>query len=120
MKATLKKAMKGLFQQPVGDAITSMSWLRRCLIPLVLLLLWSHTGQAAAAADAETLIVEDLSCRGNVATSGDFILGHVYLAPGDTVDEEELGNARLRLGSLPRLACEPSRKPCHDRSRSAT
>jgi hypothetical protein len=76
-----------------------MIWLRRWLIPLVLLLPLSALGQAAT--DAQSLIVEDLSCRGNAVTSCDFILGHVYLAPGDAVDEEELGNARLRLASLP-------------------
>ena len=76
-----------------------MLWLQRWLIPLVLLLSLSCPGQAAT--DAETLIIEDFSCRGNAATSCDFILGHVYLAPGDVVDEEELGNARLRLASLP-------------------
>jgi hypothetical protein len=76
-----------------------MTWLQRWLISLVLLLPLSALGQAAT--DAERLIVEDLSCRGNAVTSCDFILGHVYLAPGDAVDEEELGKARLRLGSLP-------------------
>lgn len=63
-----------------------------------LLLLLPSLGQAA---EAEQLIVDELSCRGNAATSCDFILGHVYLAPGDPLDEEELGNARLRLASLP-------------------
>jgi outer membrane protein assembly factor BamA len=36
-------------------------------------------------------------CRGNVSTSCTFILGQVYLAEGDVVDEEELRNAQLRL-----------------------
>lgn len=79
--------------------IATMIWLQRWLVLLVLLLPLSCLGQAAA--DAQTLIIEDLSCRGNAATSCDFILGHVYLAPGDAVDEEELANARLRLASLP-------------------
>lgn len=76
-----------------------MTWLRRWLIAFVLLLPLSCPGQAAT--DDDALIIEDLSCRGNAATSCDFILRHVYLAPGDVVDEEELGNARLRLASLP-------------------
>ena len=76
-----------------------MTWLQRWLALLVLLLPLSCLGQAAT--DPDTLIVEDLVCRGNLATSCDFILGHVYLAPGDAVDEDELGNARLRLASLP-------------------
>ena len=76
-----------------------MTWLQRWLASLILLLPLSCFGQAAT--DPDRLIVEDLACRGNVATSCDFILGHVYLAPGDAVDEDEIGNARLRLASLP-------------------
>jgi hypothetical protein len=49
------------------------------------------------------LIIDELTCRGNLATSCEFILGHIYLAPGDSVDEEELSNARLRLSTLPRF-----------------
>ena len=76
-----------------------MTWPQRWLILLLLLLPLSSLGQAAG--DSEALIIEDFTCRGNAATSCDFILGHIYLAPGDVVDEEELGNARLRLSSLP-------------------
>jgi outer membrane protein assembly factor BamA len=76
-----------------------MIWLQRWLIPLILLLPLSCLGQAAS--NAETLVIEDFACRGNAVTSCNFILGHVYLSPGDGVDEEELGNARLRLASLP-------------------
>lgn len=47
------------------------------------------------------LIVDELVCRGNAATSCDFILGYVYLGPGDVLDEQEIVNARLRLSSLP-------------------
>lgn len=53
------------------------------------------------AASRDVLVIDELICRGNVATSCDFILGHIYLSPGDSVDENELGNARLRLSSLP-------------------
>lgn len=49
---------------------------------------------------ADTLVVEDLRCRGNAATSCEFILGHVYLGRGDALDEVELQNARLRLSTL--------------------
>jgi hypothetical protein len=76
-----------------------MLWLQRWLVLFALLLPLSFPGQAAT--DGDTLVIEDFACRGNVATSCNFILGHVYLAPGDVVDEEELGNARLRLTSLP-------------------
>lgn len=53
----------------------------------------------AMAQDAQgtPLVVEDLVCRGNASTSCTFILGQVYLAEGDQVDEEELENAKLRL-----------------------
>jgi outer membrane protein assembly factor BamA len=56
---------------------------------------------AQVAPERERLVIEELACRGNEVTSCDFILGHVYLAAGDLLDEEELGNARLRLASLP-------------------
>jgi hypothetical protein len=52
------------------------------------------------AASAGAMVVEDLLCRGNAATSCDFILGHVYLGRGDDVDEAELQNAQLRLSTL--------------------
>jgi outer membrane protein assembly factor BamA len=55
----------------------------------------------AAQQPAETaLVVEELRCRGNEDASCDFILGHVYLGPGDALDETELENAELRLATL--------------------
>lgn len=51
----------------------------------------------AQSAPDQSLIVENLACRGNASTSCTFILGQVYLAEGDVVDEEELENAKLRL-----------------------
>ena len=51
-------------------------------------------------ADDQHLIVEALRCRGNINTSCRFILGSVYLAPGDHLNEEELRNAQLRLSWL--------------------
>lgn len=64
----------------------------------VALVLFALLSPLARAADA--LVVEDLRCRGNAATSCEFILGHVYLGRGDTLDEGELQNARLRLSTL--------------------
>lgn len=55
----------------------------------------------AATDDPPTLTIDEISCRGNVVTTCDFILGHLYLAAGDVLDEDEIGNARLRLMSLP-------------------
>jgi len=46
------------------------------------------------------LVIEALRCEGNVATSCRFILSHVYLAPGDRLDEEKLQDAKLRLSWL--------------------
>lgn len=71
----------------------------RWLLCMLLLLPLAAAGQSAAGRDA--LIIDELTCRGNLATSCDFILGHIYLSAGDIVDEEELGNARLRLSTLP-------------------
>ena len=51
--------------------------------------------------DPEPLVIEDIQCRGNATTSCGFILGYLYLAAGDRVDEEEIQNARLRLTTLP-------------------
>lgn len=59
---------------------------------------WSCLAQAAAA--KEPLVVEDMRCRGNALTSCDFILGHIYLSPGDALNETELQNAQLRLTTL--------------------
>lgn len=67
------------------------------LAAAVLAALLSPLGWAAA---ADALVVEDLRCRGNAATSCEFILGHVYLGSGDAVDEAELQNAKLRLSTL--------------------
>jgi outer membrane protein assembly factor BamA len=50
--------------------------------------------------DDQHLIIEALRCRGNINTSCRFILGSVYLAPGDRLNEEELRNAQLRLSWL--------------------
>lgn len=46
------------------------------------------------------LEVEDLQCRGNIATSCDFILDYLYLERGDPLDETEVRNAQLRLATL--------------------
>ena len=50
--------------------------------------------------ESPPLVIEDLQCRGNSSTACSFILGQVYLLPGDRIDEKELQNARLRLASL--------------------
>jgi outer membrane protein assembly factor BamA len=60
----------------------------------------SPFAHAAATTTGQQLTVEELACRGNDTVSCTFILGQVYLAPGDRVDEEEIQNAKLRLSVL--------------------
>jgi len=55
---------------------------------------------SAQPSDESRIEIEDLQCRGNVATSCDFILGYVYLDRGDPLDETEIRNAQLRLATL--------------------
>jgi hypothetical protein len=71
---------------------------RSAITALAAIVLFAALTPLARAADA--LVVEDLRCRGNAATSCDFILGHVYVGRGDLLDENELQNARLRLSTL--------------------
>ncbi len=61
----------------------------------VALVLFALLTPLARAADA--LVVEDLRCRGNAATSCEFILGHVYLGRGDTLDEERAAERTTAL-----------------------
>jgi len=63
---------------------------------LLFLLLAPFAARAQDSSDPP-LIVESFECRGNVTTSCKFILGQLYLAEGDPVDEEEIQNAKLRL-----------------------
>lgn len=66
----------------------------------LLLALLAPFASTAQTSSAERLQVEALQCRGNTSTSCDFILGYVYLGPGDQLDENELRNAELRLATL--------------------
>jgi len=54
----------------------------------------------AVESDAAPLVVQDIQCRGNVATACSFIRGHLYLTPGARLDENEVENAKLRLSAL--------------------
>jgi hypothetical protein len=74
---------------------------RRALLLLVLAL--TPIFACAQADDATSLIVEEIECRGNHATSCEFIRDHLRLVPGDHVDEQEIASARLRLSSIPSL-----------------
>ena len=46
------------------------------------------------------LVIEGLRCQGNATTSCRFILGYVFLASGDPVNEDEIQSATLRLSRL--------------------
>ena len=64
---------------------------------LLLLLVCLPAHALSRTGDDPHLTVEALRCQGNVNTSCRFILGSVYLAPGDRLNEEEIRNAQLRL-----------------------
>ena len=67
---------------------------------LVLFGLLAPFAASAQTSSDHPLEVEELRCRGNVATSCDFILDYLYLEPGDPLDETEVRNAQLRLATL--------------------
>jgi outer membrane protein assembly factor BamA len=46
------------------------------------------------------LLTQDVRCRGNQATSCEFIRSHLHLSAGDVLSEDEVRNAELRLASL--------------------
>ena len=46
------------------------------------------------------LIVQDVQCKGNTATSCPFIVSFLYLSNGSKINEDEIQNAKLRLSSL--------------------
>jgi outer membrane protein assembly factor BamA len=70
------------------------------LVAALLFLLSIPTGALAQTREDPPLTVESLTCRGNSSTSCEFILGHVYLNPGDPLDEREIREASLRLSWL--------------------
>jgi outer membrane protein assembly factor BamA len=66
-----------------------------------LLLGWSAPSIAQdEPASAGPLLVQDVTCAGNVETSCAFIREHLYLRAGDPLDEEQVRNAELRLSAL--------------------
>ncbi|HEY4209944.1 MAG TPA: BamA/TamA family outer membrane protein [Steroidobacteraceae bacterium] len=56
-----------------------------------------------AARPGSQLVIEDIRCEGIRATSCDFIRSHLGFGSGATVDEERIGEVRLRLALLPRF-----------------
>lgn len=69
-------------------------------IALVAVAFASGVAAQETAPPPETLRVQEIRCTGNEDTSCDFIREKLYLRPGDTLDEEEVRNAELRLESL--------------------
>jgi outer membrane protein assembly factor BamA len=68
---------------------------------LVLALITGSSSCFATAVESDTaLVVQDIQCRGNVATACSFIRGHLYLTPGAQLDEREVEDAKLRLSAL--------------------
>lgn len=66
------------------------------------MLIWSVPTFASAAETTESpvLTLQDVQCRGNEATACPFIAGQLYLSVGDSIIEEEIQNAKLRLSLL--------------------
>jgi hypothetical protein len=62
--------------------------------------LWAICCPARGADREAPLVVQDILCRGNVTTSCKFIRGHLFLQAGQALDEDEIGNAQLRLAWL--------------------
>ncbi len=58
--------------------------------------------QLLAQADeaAASLQIQEIRCSGNANITCDFIRDHLYLKPGDRLEEEEIRNAELRLSAL--------------------
>ncbi len=54
-----------------------------------------------AGAQEAALVIQEISCEGNFATSCDFIRRQTGMRPGMPVDEARIQDARLRLGLLP-------------------
>src|SRR4051812_8617240 len=48
----------------------------------------------------ESLVIENIECEGNGSTDCALIKETIFLSPGDEVEDEELHNARTRLGLM--------------------
>ncbi len=76
----------------------------RTVLPCFTLLIASlSVGAAAQNVDpiaARPLRVQEIRCAGNDNTSCEFIREKLHLTAGDTLDEEEVRNAELRLAAL--------------------
>ena len=71
-----------------------------CIALLTALFSFEAAAQGVDGSPPESLRVQEIRCAGNDHTSCEFIREKLYLSPGDTLDEEEVRNAELRLASL--------------------
>lgn len=71
---------------------------------LVAMLLICMAFRAMAAPQVDgPVVIQEVGCEGNDSTSCEFIRDHLYLKPGQLLDEEEIRNAELRLEALSRF-----------------
>jgi outer membrane translocation and assembly module TamA len=80
------------------------AFLLSCALRMACVLALAPALACAQTDDSTPLIVEDIECRGNQATSCAFILDHLRLRPGVRLDEQEIASAKLRLATIPSLA----------------
>lgn len=80
------------------------AFLLSCVLRVACALALAPGPARAQADDATPLIVEDIECRGNEATSCAFILDHLRLTRGARLDEREIESAKLRLAAIPSLS----------------
>jgi outer membrane protein assembly factor BamA len=52
----------------------------------------------------QSLVIQDIQCKGNTKTDCSYISSYLYLSLGDAVNEEEIQNAKLRLSSIPNFS----------------
>ena len=79
---------------------TTIYTLRRAGIAALFLSAPFANAQVGTGSVDEPLTVQEVTCAGNLQTSCDFIRDHLYLKPGDALDEEQIRNAELRLSAL--------------------
>jgi outer membrane protein assembly factor BamA len=89
-------------ERATGVRVLSVTDVNRSKLAAIaaLVLLFAPFVSEAQTATAAPLIIEDLQCRGNTATACSFILKYLYLERGDSLDEDEVRNAQLRLSTL--------------------
>ena len=71
---------------------------------LFVLLLLSAPLYAQNLSQNPPLIIEDIQCRNNFRTSCDFIKAQLLFSAQETLDEDKVANARLRIATLPYIS----------------